>query len=82
LKATNCTTLANAQNWGVTRGQTRNLLSLQSGDVQVISTTCNGVANMAQATVNARYNVGAVPFLNASAVQTTLTSVSCFPFSS
>lgn len=80
LKPTGCATASAVQSWAVSRGLARSNLSIVASDVAILtSTTCNGQASMAQATIAMTYRKGAMTLLPQSVVPATLTSVSCFP---
>jgi len=80
VKGTGCDTAANAQNWAVARGLTRDNLAVSSAVVDVV--TCNGVANMSRATITTVWKKGAMGLLPQSVAPSTLTSVACFPIAS
>ena len=82
IKSTGCTTASAAQGWAATRGKARSMLAIDSTNVAVTqSTTCNGQANMTQATISLAYKKGALTFLPQSVVPATMTSTACFPAS-
>jgi Flp pilus assembly protein TadG len=80
LKPIGCTTVAEVQNWTVTRGNARSALALTTAMVTVSqATTCNGQSGMAQATIAMPFKKGAMTLLPQSVAPATLTSSSCFP---
>jgi Flp pilus assembly protein TadG len=83
LKATGCTNAANAKDWAISRGLTRDNLALAAANIDVVvGTTCNGVANMAKATISMSWKRGAMTLLPQSVAPSTLTSIACFPIAS
>jgi len=83
IKATGCTTAANAQNWAISRGLTRDNLHLAPENVEVITgTSCNGMPNMAKATISVAWKRAATAFLPQSLAPAMLTSIACFPIAS
>jgi Flp pilus assembly protein TadG len=82
IKSTGCTSVSAVQSWAVARGVARSMLSINTSNVAINqSTTCNGQANMAQATISLTYKKGALIFLPQSAVPSTMISTACFPAS-
>jgi Flp pilus assembly protein TadG len=78
IKATGCTTKANAEGWAVSRGSARDNVRVATATVE-IGTSCNNVANMARATVTTNWKKGSMTLLPQSIAPATLTSSACFP---
>ena len=78
LRATGCTSAANAQNWAASRALTRARLTLSDAKVE-LAVTCNSVPSMAKVTISTAWQKGAMGLLPQSVAPATLTSVACFP---
>jgi len=85
LKATGCADTSSAQTWAISRGLARDNVKLLPANVEVLTganVICNGVANMAKATISMTWKKGAMTLLPQSVAPSTLTSVACFPIAS
>jgi Flp pilus assembly protein TadG len=78
LRATGCTSAANAQNWATARALTRGGMTLSDAKVE-LSVTCNSVSSMAKVTVSTAWKKSGMGLLPQSVAPATLTSVACFP---
>ena len=80
IKGSGCSDNTSAQTWAVNRGLARNNLKVTNATVVVIA--CNGVANMARATITATWQKGAMTLLPQSVAPSTFSSVACYPIAS